>query len=262
MGTKSEEYLLEYKLTNTKTGEIFHARGWKNLMKVACITSNYTTIKKSKKWQIEIISPPEKWDEQSYRKNLSKKYYKKRQSQNLTQHLNGYKKFDYKYDQLLRRKYGIGLYQYHKMIEKQNGKCFICKETTPLVIDHCHNTSKVRSLLCFRCNTTLGKINENVDILQKMIHYIQTPIDEFNIPKDKKIEPKPQEDKKRWRTIIFTPIGVFLSALEAATAYNTSETTIHHWCGDYSYSKNINPDFKSIKEFISLNEARKKYGKF
>jgi hypothetical protein len=42
-----------------------------------------------------------------------------------------------------------------------------------LAQDHNHITGKNRGLLCSRCNTMLGKINENIDILKKMIEYLK-----------------------------------------------------------------------------------------
>lgn len=37
------------------------------------------------------------------------------------------------------------------------GACAIClKKYKNLVIDHCHNTGRVRGLLCHRCNVLIG----------------------------------------------------------------------------------------------------------
>lgn len=47
------------------------------------------------------------------------------------------------------------------MLEKQGGACAIC--VLPLTkhhIDHCHTTGKVRGLLCHRCNTRLGGLDD------------------------------------------------------------------------------------------------------
>lgn len=42
-----------------------------------------------------------------------------------------------------------------------------------LAIDHCHKTGKIRSLLCWRCNGTIGKVEENITILNNMINYLK-----------------------------------------------------------------------------------------
>jgi hypothetical protein len=63
------------------------------------------------------------------------------------------------------------LEQYNEMLEKQNGVCAICKKpelstrgrakNQSLAVDHCHDTGKVRELLCMECNQTLGKFNDD-----------------------------------------------------------------------------------------------------
>jgi hypothetical protein len=54
--------------------------------------------------------------------------------------------------------YGITLDQYDRMLERQDGKCALCRRpptTTRLSVDHCHRDKRVRGLLCFRCNKLL-----------------------------------------------------------------------------------------------------------
>lgn len=40
-------------------------------------------------------------------------------------------------------------------------------------IDHCHITNKVRGLLCHNCNVILGKLNDNIDMCNSIIKYLQ-----------------------------------------------------------------------------------------
>ena len=97
---------------------------------------------------------------------------------------------DYKNDfskykeQHLKSAYGISLDDYLKMLESQNNTCAICskKETriNPktkrihlLSVDHNHKTGKVRGLLCMKCNPGIGNFQEDVDLLQSAIKYIQ-----------------------------------------------------------------------------------------
>jgi len=80
-------------------------------------------------------------------------------------------------------RYGITLEQYSLMLENQNNVCAICKSkeiakdnrsgnTRRLAVDHCHNSRKVRGLLCTSCNTALGSAKDNIEILKNMIAYL------------------------------------------------------------------------------------------
>ena len=77
----------------------------------------------------------------------------------------------------LKRNYGITLEEHTKMYEEQNGRCAICGNEgngkwEKLCVDHCHTTGKVRKLLCHKCNTALGLVGDNTQILHKMINYL------------------------------------------------------------------------------------------
>lgn len=76
----------------------------------------------------------------------------------------------------LKRKYGITLDKYNELLEDQQGVCKICCSNTSrrLAVDHCHQTGVIRSLLCSKCNTALGLTNENKEILQSMINYLES----------------------------------------------------------------------------------------
>ena len=80
----------------------------------------------------------------------------------------------------LKRKYGIGIDDYDKMIAEQQGKCRICKVKFEqnLVswhkpcVDHSHSSGKVRGVLCRRCNITLYYLEE-YDFLNEAMRYLQ-----------------------------------------------------------------------------------------
>ena len=80
-------------------------------------------------------------------------------------------------DSYMRRVYGITLNEYNEMLEQQSGLCYVCnglpKGGKSLAIDHCHATGSVRRLLCSNCNTVLGLVNEDVNIMSKLISYIE-----------------------------------------------------------------------------------------
>ena len=79
-------------------------------------------------------------------------------------------------------KFGMSFDEYNLLIEKQDNCCAICgkAETSTrnghikdLAVDHDHKTGKVRGLLCNHCNTVLGRVNDDIIILERMIEYIK-----------------------------------------------------------------------------------------
>jgi hypothetical protein len=75
------------------------------------------------------------------------------------------------------RRYGITQEEFDQMLIRQNNKCKICsgnfKSSKDTHIDHCHNTNKVRGLLCNNCNMALGQFMDNTDIMDNAIKYLQ-----------------------------------------------------------------------------------------
>lgn len=70
------------------------------------------------------------------------------------------------------KRYGVTLERYDEMLTEQSGVCAIChqpptRDVSPmgdkrakLVVDHNHETGKVRGLLCFDCNVRLSAIED------------------------------------------------------------------------------------------------------
>lgn len=61
--------------------------------------------------------------------------------------------------------YSLTFEEYLIMLENQNTRCAICQHTKKLVVDHCHNTGKVRGLLCTGCNIKLAFFEKNFNII-------------------------------------------------------------------------------------------------
>ena len=105
------------------------------------------------------------------RKNHCKECDKKRLAEN-------YDSIKYR-EQHLQRSYGITLNEYNQMLLDQNHQCAVCGTTEPggkhgkFMVDHCHTTGRVRGLLCKRCNIALGEVEDNTQVLQSMIEYLQ-----------------------------------------------------------------------------------------
>lgn len=72
------------------------------------------------------------------------------------------------------KKYNVTKQEYINMLEEANGVCQICqKVTTDLCVDHCHNTSKVRGLICALCNSGMGLLKDDVNIARSVVKYLQ-----------------------------------------------------------------------------------------
>ncbi len=83
------------------------------------------------------------------------------------------------------KKYGLTTKDYEAIYELQGGVCGICGlpetssshggEPNSLSIDHCHETDKIRGLLCNRCNKGIGNFKDDIDILASAISYLGQP---------------------------------------------------------------------------------------
>lgn len=67
----------------------------------------------------------------------------------------------------------LTLDEYHAMAEGQDFSCAICSDDRrSLRIDHCHETGKVRGLLCDSCNGGLGLFRDSIARLTGAQGYI------------------------------------------------------------------------------------------
>ena len=83
---------------------------------------------------------------------------------------------------------GLTPESYEALFLSQNKQCAICfKPLLPWTpnnqrtkkqikdfacVDHCHQTGNTRGILCWRCNLVLGHVNDNVQLLDKMMQYV------------------------------------------------------------------------------------------
>ena len=65
---------------------------------------------------------------------------------------------------------------YATLLNQQDGVCAICRSPAPperaLAVDHCHQTGRVRGLLCDRCNTSLGGFGDSPGALVHALAYL------------------------------------------------------------------------------------------
>lgn len=78
----------------------------------------------------------------------------------------------------LKRRYGITLEHFNSIVESQNKKCALCEDalklgTKSVHVDHCHETGKVRGVLCARCNLGIGRFGDTIQGLEKAISYLK-----------------------------------------------------------------------------------------
>ncbi len=78
----------------------------------------------------------------------------------------------------LKRTYGISIDQFLKMLARQRFKCAICSTKNPgkdkrFSVDHCHQTGRIRGLLCNRCNVALGAVGDSIPTLKSAINYLE-----------------------------------------------------------------------------------------
>jgi hypothetical protein len=84
----------------------------------------------------------------------------------------------------LKYRFGITLVYAERMLADQGHTCKICRREIEFgfekkvprhrlaCIDHCHNTGKVRDIICHNCNAALGLVKDNKTTLTNMIKYL------------------------------------------------------------------------------------------
>lgn len=111
------------------------------------------------------------------------KAYEKTRNQNLTRKEKSKARSKKESNVSHRRKRALELYNltpddYNQMFEAQEGKCLICGThqsdlKKKLFVDHCHTTGKVRGLLCHKCNSGIGYLNDDLLLVTRAMEYLQ-----------------------------------------------------------------------------------------
>lgn len=73
------------------------------------------------------------------------------------------------------KRYGLTVTAFEALVAAQMGQCAICGIVPQdrMVVDHCHETGKVRGLLCRPCNAGLGIFRDSPSILEAAIAYLR-----------------------------------------------------------------------------------------
>ncbi|MEU4875427.1 endonuclease VII domain-containing protein [Streptomyces sp. NPDC021608] len=73
----------------------------------------------------------------------------------------------------LKRQYGLTEAERDELIASQGGVCCICLTALPRHVDHCHETGRVRGVLCFSCNAALGQFKDRPEAIRRAAAYVE-----------------------------------------------------------------------------------------
>jgi hypothetical protein len=93
--------------------------------------------------------------------------------------------------------YGLTVEQFGEMLALQQGACLICLQQMLIpVVDHDHVTGRVRGLLCRKCNSALGLLQDSPTVLRRAVRYLtRSSSGATSTPSRKRSnKPSPSED--------------------------------------------------------------------
>lgn len=193
-GELSELQVLREKNSTSKQGFTLRChqcrlekdRRWKeNNREIHRTSASAARNKARKDYREGIISQEPKansWERKDRKENPEK--YRKYEANFIAKH-----GIEYVRKMEVARIHGLTIDKYDELHTKQNGLCEICKnpetrlsrtkkEVMPLCLDHCHECKDkgqhiIRGLLCNNCNSAMGKLHDDIDILKSMISYLE-----------------------------------------------------------------------------------------
>lgn len=70
--------------------------------------------------------------------------------------------------------YGMSVSRYREILADQGGVCAICGlKADALVVDHDHDTGVIRGLLCHKCNSALGHLQDSYFAVCRAADYLK-----------------------------------------------------------------------------------------
>ena len=73
----------------------------------------------------------------------------------------------------LNRAHGIDRKTYDEMLIERVGCCDHCRNQADLHLDHCHETNRLRGMLCLKCNTALGQLGDTEEAIERLLAYVR-----------------------------------------------------------------------------------------
>ena len=159
---KEEKPVSEYhRKSSSSTGRASRCKPCERVVQAEYYQRNKEKIKaRVSAWQIE-NADKKRANDARYRASGKKQYDNNRQARRR------------------KRVYGITEEQYAEMLERAGGVCEICGRVPSEVsskgacVDHCHETGKVRGILCIPCNTGIGNLRDDPAVLRKALSYLE-----------------------------------------------------------------------------------------
>lgn len=82
------------------------------------------------------------------------------------------------------KQYGLSFEDVKALLESQSGMCAICSKelvissdmtnlSSVACVDHCHDSGKVRGILCRSCNSGIGYLKDDLDVLKSAVSYLE-----------------------------------------------------------------------------------------
>jgi|GEM_PF-2876356 len=105
----------------------------------------------------------------------------------------------------LKSSYGLTPEDYEELLASQGNACAICQTKEPggkrkvFSVDHCHESGKIRGLLCAGCNLGLGKFKDDPELLCSAIAYLKAAEGKPS-PEDMLHTVTCSDCGKRWKT--------------------------------------------------------------
>ena len=78
--------------------------------------------------------------------------------------------------QTIFRRYGLSEKAHAELLDSRGNCCELCGSTKRLVIDHCHDTERIRGVLCNICNSRLGYFGDNIEGAEKVLTYLKNTL--------------------------------------------------------------------------------------
>lgn len=113
-----------------------------------------------------------------YRSRSCKSCWRLRAQENRASHPDPEARKIAAFERHLRITYGISREDFDKILAVQGYACAICRDGLTVEtahVDHCHQANVIRGLLCFSCNTGIGKFGDNPVRLRTAAQYVEYP---------------------------------------------------------------------------------------